>query len=433
MRRSVLLPVTCLLALATGVALLLAGAAVAVPDGAVGRSGPPREVAEADAALVRRFYDAVNATLETGDTASLAALLASDFVDRAAPPGDATTGGGLVQHVLALRATFPAMRLVPEDVQAHEDWVQARVRAEGVARSVFLGVRFSGELAAWPPLDGFRVAGGRIAERWAAGDRPAPPQPLARVPLAETPAGAVVRLARLTFAPGVREPEAGLLGPLLLADEAGTLAVRVLGPAALARGEAVGTGGPGATAVPRGETVSLHPGDGLVLPPGTHYVVENAGPTPAVVLALALLPAGTGALGGGTAGWPWAGSPDVAAQLLVDGTATDLPDGPATLALGRLTLAPGAELAADLPVVPRLVVVETGTLQLATTGVPPATLAVGQGAVIQRASGLALRNAGNSPLVVLLATITSPAPATGPDGGAGYGTAKAGSAPAAIS
>jgi predicted ester cyclase len=397
--RRVLLPITCVLALATGIALLLAGAMVA-PDGAIGSPNPPRGSDSADAALVHRFYDALNATLKTGDPTLLAPLLAADFADRTAPPGDAATAAGLVRHVLALRATFPDLRLAAEDVQAHGDRVQARVRAEGTEHGVFLGIRFAGGPAVWGPLDTYRIAGGRIAERWASGDRPVLPRRLAQVPLAEAPPAPVVRLARLTFAPQVGEPETGLLGPLVIAAESGALTVRPLGPAVLARDEAAGT------AVPRGETVTLRPGDGLVLPAGTHYVVENAGSAVAVALALALLPAGTGAVGGGVAAWPWVGAPGIGAQLLVDGMAAGAPSGPATVALGRLTLAPGESFAADGPVAPRLVIVEAGSLQLEAPGAPATTLSAGNGAVIPSAFGVTLRNAGDGPLVVLLVTVT---------------------------
>jgi mannose-6-phosphate isomerase-like protein (cupin superfamily) len=215
----------------------------------------------------------------------------------------------------------------------------------------------------------------------------------------------VVRLARLIIAPGVSEAEAGMLGPLLLAVETGTLTVRVLGPAVLARGGA-SDGGPQATTVPSGTAAVLGPGDGLVLPPGTHHVVQNGESAPAVVLALAFLPEGAGTF---DTAWPWVGSSGIAAQLLADGTVADLPPAPVGIAVGRLTLAPGEGLAADGPAVPRLIVVEAGSLQLATTGEPPAVLAPGQGAVIPHTSGLSLRNVGGGPLVALLVTIAAPA------------------------
>src|SRR5688500_2540489 len=141
-RRPVLL-LACLVALATGVALIGAGLTVTTPDRGTGPLDLPSDAAESDAAVVRRFYAAVNTALAAGDPASLTALLAPDFADRTANPGRAGTREDLVRHVLALRAAFPDLWLTVEDVRADGDRVVARVRAEGGDRGVFLGVAFT--------------------------------------------------------------------------------------------------------------------------------------------------------------------------------------------------------------------------------------------------------------------------------------------------
>jgi predicted ester cyclase len=407
-RRPVLLLI-CLVALATGFAIG-AGLMVVAPDHRTGPLGPPSASADTDAAVVG-FYAAVNTALATGDSAPLTALLAPDFADRAADPGRAATREGLVRHVLALRAAFPDLRLVVEDVRADGDRVVAWVRAEGGDRGVLLGVPFAGIPPSWAGLDVFRVADGRVAERWAAGDEPVPPQTLVRVPLADLPAEADAWLARLTFAPGAHEPEAGERGPLVLAVEAGALTVTAFGSAVVAPLGGVASTGKDAKSLPEGAVVTLSPGDGLLLPPAAHYAVRNAERSPAVALALALLPS-AGSPDAGAVHWPGAGSPDVVVQPLAGGLATGLPAGAAEVTLGRLTLAPGVTLAADGAVVPRLIAIESGTLQLATNPSPAVTLSAGQGSLIDSTAVPTLRNAGGGPLVVLLGTITPTGAAT---------------------
>jgi quercetin dioxygenase-like cupin family protein len=304
------------------------------------------------------------------------------------------------------------MRLAVEDVQAHGDWVLARVRVEGTDNGVFLGISLSGAPASWEGLDLLRIAGGRIAERWTAGDWPEPPQILAQAQLAEPPASAFIRLARLTFAPGARQPRAGALGPLLLAVEAGTLTARLDGPALLTRATAAGTSDPSpATAQPEVD-VTLRPGDGLLVSPGVRHTFQNPEPTPAVVLALALLPWSPDSPEGIEVRWPAEGSPDVAAHLLADGVAAALPTCPATLTLGRITLAAGAGLTPGGESWSQVAVVEAGTVGMATADRPAALLAAGQVIDISADSVASLRIAGDGPLVLLLLTITPAATET---------------------
>jgi quercetin dioxygenase-like cupin family protein len=401
---------TCLLALATGVALLGASVMVAVPAGEVAALPAGHSAAEANTTLVRAWYDAINATERSGQPADLERLLAVELVAHGGPPSLAPNRDGLVQRVLVLRATFPTMRLGVEDLRTHGDWVLARVRAEGLAQGVFLGVPLSGMPATWSGLDLFQIASGRIVEYWAAGDWPVLAQPLVQAPLAEPPAGAFVGLTRLTFAPGARLPSLGALGPLLLAVEAGTLTARVEGEAVVTHGAAAGTGGPPPKPVPAGADIVLGPGDGLLISPGVRHTLRNAEPTPAVGLSLALLPWSASAPQGVAGRWPEAESPDVAAHLLVEGVSAVLPSGPAVVALGRLTLAAGADLAPDSANWPRLAVVEAGTLGLATADGPATLRAAGQGAIVPAGTGTTLRNAGEGPLVVLLVTIAPASP-----------------------
>src|ERR687883_626885 len=104
MRRSASLSLTVLLGLATGVTLF--GAALMMREPSQDTSAE-----DANAALVRRFYAAVNDVLQTGLTAALDELMADDFLDHVARPGLDASAAGLHQYLLSLRATFPGLRV----------------------------------------------------------------------------------------------------------------------------------------------------------------------------------------------------------------------------------------------------------------------------------------------------------------------------------
>jgi predicted ester cyclase len=400
----------CFLALATGLALLAAASLVTVPAPAALPTAAPPGIDAANSVLVRRFYDAVNATLRTGDPAPLADVVAADFADRAAERIVAPTRDGLVRQLLDLHTTFPAIRLAVEDVQAHGDWVLARVRVEGAADGTVLGIPLSGGPARLARPELLRIAGGRIAERWAAGDWPVPPMRLAQGLLTEPPESAFIRLARLIYAPGSSLPRQGALGPLLLAVEAGTLTARLDGPAVLTRAPTAESTDPSPATVPPGVDVTLSPGDGLLISPGVRHEFRNDEQSPAAVLVLALLPWHPSSPEGMEFRWPAEGSQSVAAHLIADGLAATLPACPATLALGRVALTAGAGLTPSATPWSRVAIVEAGTLGLAGADGTATLLAKGPGTVVEVAAGTVLRGTGDGPLTLLLLTIAPAAP-----------------------
>jgi quercetin dioxygenase-like cupin family protein len=172
------------------------------------------------------------------------------------------------------------------------------------------------------------------------------------------------------------------------------------------------TRGAGAeTDVPPGTEVALHPGDGLVVPPGARHRFRNAERAPAVVVAATLLPwHSQGVPDGGAflwpvALWPAARTPEVTAHLLAEGAVTGLPTGRAVIRLGRLTLPGHAGLAPHTATGPHLAVVEAGTLDAAIAGGPLAPRSAGTAVLTRFGAAATLRNGGDGPLVVLLVTI----------------------------
>ena len=217
-------------------------------------------------------------------------------------------------------------------------------------------------------------------------------------------------------------------GPLLLIVEAGSLTVQVTGAAQRLPADQT-------TPTPTGELV-LSAGDRLVLPAATSAAFRNEGTGPVVALAAGVFPTtamasaavGVGSPVGHTArGWVEDGSPGATVQPLAGGWVVDLTARAAAMELQRLSLPPGARvpLAATGAVA---LAVETGALTMVSMvsgeGLiwlhhpdggdgslslgTEATLLSGDGALLQAAADVALRNAGSSPLQVLVLTVAPP-------------------------
>jgi hypothetical protein len=250
--------------------------------------------------------------------------------------------------------------------------------------------------------------------------------PHAELPLPPT----VVALARLTYAPGASGPSRALPGPLLLAVEVGSLAVQIDGSGQLL--------GANRATVIAADAVTLHVGDGLVLPTATTAAFRNDGSVPVVALAAGVFPThavlnGPARLGAspdrmGSARWIDDGAPGITVQPLVGGWVVDLAAGSAALTLRRVNLQSGdsASLTAPGPVA---LAVETGALTLSAGGgliwvqhpngsdewIAPtsaATLLSGDGALLQAGATATLRNAGSGPLLILELTVGLPTNAT---------------------
>jgi hypothetical protein len=287
-------------------------------------------------------------------------------------------------------------------------------------------------------------------------------QPLLRAVVdLPAPSPLTLRLVRITFAPGAWLHAVVLPGPALFATEAGTLTLWADGRAGVGR---VAAAAPLASAEPVTPMVDLvvRSGGQVLLPAGTVFALRNMAPTPAVVLGMAVFPGGDGSTkpfgwalfrpppsptaDAGAARWEgpvqerpgaaWSlatapafeGWPaDVTVQPLASAEVS-LGPGPATLAVGRWTLAPGAGISSPNDG-PALLVVEAGLLGLqprdgaarplsssenaARNGTPTGTellAAAGDAVVVQRGAGDAGRNAGEGPLVVLALTIGRDAP-----------------------
>lgn len=374
-RRSLLLALAVALSLLTALTLLQLQA-VLTADGGTTSIGAARAAVD-----VRAFYDAVNAALRTGDPTPLDALIAPAFVDHQLSADRPLDRATFEHHLLALQATYPDLRFTVEDLSADGTRVTARVAARGTQRTSVLGISLGGHAAIWHTIEVFRLVSGLVVEHWGGAEPASLLQPLLKATIPRVPQPSVLVLARLTFAPGAQHSVSGFPGTLLLANEEGMLAVRGTNIGPLDRGP-VDEPTPTLSAASPTSKIAMLPGDRITFPPGAIFELHNTGQTPAMTLAVALLPPDSPQLWAAVLGHndePTTGGvlaltmilpPSVApppprgigVQRLAEGVVPAETVGPAVVAVGRAVLPPWTTLPPHRVSTMELLAVEDGTL-----------------------------------------------------------------------
>ena len=117
---------------------------------------------EANKAVAHRFPEAFDA----GDPTILDEVLAPDFVDRAAGPGEPVDREGQMQVVAAFGRAFPDGQATVEDLVAEGNTVVLRWSFTGTHRGDFFGIPPTGKRVTIRGVDWYHMAGGRITEIW---------------------------------------------------------------------------------------------------------------------------------------------------------------------------------------------------------------------------------------------------------------------------
>jgi mannose-6-phosphate isomerase-like protein (cupin superfamily) len=318
-------------------------------------------------ATARAFFSAVNAVLATGDATLLGDWVTPDVLEHPLRPG-ATGRRGLAHALLARRAVFPGLQVVLDEARtADGDLVVVRVHTTGPTTGVFLGLPVSATAAAWGPVDLLRIVNRRVVERWGGAAESMVLDPLseASLPAALTNAPHEIAVRRVTWDLGTTLAVIENPAAWFLFVERGTLSV------AEQPGPPVPTGS--------GRHAELGPGDTFVVPPGARFNASNEGRLPVTILAVAvwtpltvsptIAPSGvsvyeaqlTGLGLGSDATGKIVLAPGVVAHVLTTVSSVLIPTG-ATLALGRVVLAPGAGLSL-LSDGPLLFAVEVGDVE----------------------------------------------------------------------
>lgn len=123
-------------------------------------------MSEENKAVVRRFYDAINAgRLEIFDE-----VTTQDYVEHDEFPGLDPTREGVRQFFAMIRTAFPDFTMIIEDIVAEGAMVVVRATMKGTHRGEFLGLAPTGKPIAVPFADFVRFENGKVAEHWGVTD-----------------------------------------------------------------------------------------------------------------------------------------------------------------------------------------------------------------------------------------------------------------------
>lgn len=117
---------------------------------------PPKQI-------LRRALEEI---FNLGKLASADELIDPDYINHDAGPGQEQGPAGVKQKALLYRTAFPDLRLSVEQMVTEEDLVVVQVREEGTHRGVFQGIAPTERYVTWKWIGIYRVAKGKLIERW---------------------------------------------------------------------------------------------------------------------------------------------------------------------------------------------------------------------------------------------------------------------------
>ena len=118
-------------------------------------------------AIVRRLF---KEGFNQGNLDLIDELASPDFVDHSAPPGAPTTREAWKQGAVGMKAAFPDVHIHIEDEIAEGDRVVSRFTAHGTHQGEFMGIPATGKEIHVNGILIFRLADGKLVERWEQAD-----------------------------------------------------------------------------------------------------------------------------------------------------------------------------------------------------------------------------------------------------------------------
>jgi steroid delta-isomerase-like uncharacterized protein len=129
-------------------------------------SSPGREAmtVEENTALVRRVVSAFQEVWRSGDFDLVDPLFAPDFINHT--PGFPPNLSGFKQAMPMFRSAFPDLHIALEDLIAEDDRVAIRITNRGTHQGELMGIPPTGKAIAVSEMHLYRVADGKVVERW---------------------------------------------------------------------------------------------------------------------------------------------------------------------------------------------------------------------------------------------------------------------------
>jgi steroid delta-isomerase-like uncharacterized protein len=119
---------------------------------------------EANKALIRRVFEEI---ISAGDQAAMRDVMAPDFLDHDPLPGQPAGAAGGEYVVSTMHTAHPDLRFAIDDLVAEADRVVIRWTLRGTNTGPMLDRPPSGQPVEYAAIVIFRIANGKIAERWA--------------------------------------------------------------------------------------------------------------------------------------------------------------------------------------------------------------------------------------------------------------------------
>ena len=120
-------------------------------------------MSEQNKAIVRRLYEEV---WDLGDLDVLDEVISADFVGHRSGRPEDLGPEAVRQSVVALCAAFPDGKFTIEDMVAERDRVVVRFTGRATHKGEFRGIAPTGRQITITGIGIYRIAGGRIVERW---------------------------------------------------------------------------------------------------------------------------------------------------------------------------------------------------------------------------------------------------------------------------
>lgn len=114
-------------------------------------------------AVIRRLFAEV---LNGGKLDLLDRMIGADYVEHNPAPGQAAGAAGVRARIETLRAAFPDLRFVLEDLVGEGEIVAARYHWQGTHQGAFLGVAPTQRRLTVRGMDFYRLHGGLVVEHW---------------------------------------------------------------------------------------------------------------------------------------------------------------------------------------------------------------------------------------------------------------------------
>jgi predicted ester cyclase len=120
---------------------------------------------EENKALIRRYFEAIDAACSSGNADVLEGFLAPDFVTHNPFPGMAPGIEGAKRVFMMFVAASPGRHVI-EDLIAEGDKVVGRITAYGTHEGELLGIPRTGKPMRMTAMTMWRIANGQIVEHW---------------------------------------------------------------------------------------------------------------------------------------------------------------------------------------------------------------------------------------------------------------------------